>query len=416
MPEMVRRMQHMFDFMRAPNDQSYVYTGKFWRPIHHNTLRAMCLEADYEPHTTVTRREKVRKTIEDETSMARDVPWNDLKPEEVPFDNGVLNILTGNMRHHRPDDYLDKYVPHDYDPEATCPRWLACLDDWFGEDNDKKLAMQEFFGYILMTSSAKYKMCMVLLGESNTGKSQVTNVARELVGMHNICQIPLEQMDDARKRAPIKGKMLNVISELPQWGTLAESGFKMLVSNDEPVEIDAKHVQQETIIPTAKHIIATNSFPHINDRSKGVINRMLVIKFERVIEPEKMDVHLLERLKVELPGIANWALEGARRLIESGGQWTKPRGMDALLKHYTATSNPIQLFIEDDGRVFVDPEGRIRTSRFAELYKESPVYHRMNYARILRTMEELGYPTITVKGYKYYEGVRERKTSDGLPE
>lgn len=415
-PEMVRRMKAHFDIMRAPNGQSYVYTGKYWHPVHDDTLRAMCLVVDYEPHTSVSRRTKVRQTLADECTMRNDVPWNNLKPEEIPFDNGVLNILSGTMRHHKPDDYLDKYVPLNYDPDATCPRWLTCLDDWFGDQEDKKLALQEFFGYILMTSTAKYKMCLILLGESNTGKSQVTSIARELIGLQNICQIPLEQMDDDRKRAPIKGKMLNVISELPQWGKVAESGFKMMISNEEPIVIDAKYVAQETIIPTAKHVIATNSFPHINDRSKGVINRMLLIKFENVIPQEKMDVYLLERLKKERQGIANWAIDGARRLIESGGQWTKPKGMTHMLEKYASISNPIQLFIEDEGRVIVDEHARIRTSRFAQLYNESGMNTRMSAKNIARLMDDLGYKRIKVKGLTYYDGLRERQTADGLAE
>ena len=48
---------------------------------------------------------------------------------------------------------------------------------------------------------------MLLYGDSDTGKSQVAQVLRLMVGDRNTCQIGIDRMDDPKQLAPIVGKM-----------------------------------------------------------------------------------------------------------------------------------------------------------------------------------------------------------------
>jgi phage/plasmid-associated DNA primase len=82
--------------------------------------------------------------------------------------------------------------------------WLKCLNEWFETENEK-LALQEFFGYLLCPH-ANYKKALVLVGKSNSGKSVICEIARLLVGSEFTCCIYPEDMNDEYLLGPIKDK------------------------------------------------------------------------------------------------------------------------------------------------------------------------------------------------------------------
>src|SRR5262249_28615961 len=55
----------------------------------------------------------------------------DRAPFTINCQNGTLNLRTGELRAHNPADMLSKIVPVTYNPDATCPNWLAFLDRIF---------------------------------------------------------------------------------------------------------------------------------------------------------------------------------------------------------------------------------------------------------------------------------------------
>jgi putative DNA primase/helicase len=58
--------------------------------------------------------------------------------------------------------------------------------------------------------------------------------------------------------------------------------------------------------------IAGNHKPVIRGDDNGIWRRIQLIPFEVTIPAEARDVRLAEKLRGELPGILNWALEGCR--------------------------------------------------------------------------------------------------------
>ena len=217
-----------------------------------------------------------------------------------------------------------------------------------------------------------------------------------------------DDMDDPKKRAPIKGKLLNLITEVGEWATLNDSGFKMLVSTGDPVEIEKKFVNSMTIIPTCKHMIATNNLPRITDQTKAVYNRLLILEFKNVLSQNKMDPHLLERLTAEMQGILAWAVEGARRLVESSGNFTRVESSEQIIREYKETNNEVAQFIEHGGVVCYDPEGYISTTQFREDFNRykggKPVSARM----IIKWARAAGLeiPPEKWNGYRRVVGVR----------
>jgi putative DNA primase/helicase len=62
--------------------------------------------------------------------------------------------------------------------------------------------------------------------------------------------------------------------------------------------------------PLFKLMVAGNHKPSLRSVNEAIKRRMNLIPLTVTIPPEKRDPQLTEKLRVERPGIMNWALEG----------------------------------------------------------------------------------------------------------
>ena len=91
----------------------------------------------------------------------------DREPYLLNFKNGTIDLRTGEIRRHSPEDLITKLVPHCYQPDAACPwflkfvrRVLPGLEDY----------LQKALGYSL-TALTSEKAVFVCHGGGNNGKT-----------------------------------------------------------------------------------------------------------------------------------------------------------------------------------------------------------------------------------------------------
>lgn len=412
--EMAIAMMDEHSILRDGYDNTYRYNGRYWEGISINQLKSVALKYDREEATSERRRiETVNRVLSDWRTQRGRVMWNTIGESEVPLQAGIFDIITGELKEHSPKRYLDKVIDIDYHNEATCPLWEKCLVDWFGPDTNgtaKVRALQEFFGYILLAHN-KYKKALMLYGQGDTGKSVIANIMRELVGSNNCCQIQVDKLNDPRALAPIKGKMINLITELPEDVMVADGGFKQLVGTDELIQIDQKYHQPELYLPTCKHVFATNNLPDINDKTAATFNRILLIQLENPIDFNNQDRSLHNKLCDELPGILNWAINGARRLIYNCGAFTVIPGSSDFINSYRSEQNPIKLFIDES---LTSEEGiyNMKFSTFCQRFNNSQWAGRNWSARAIgKALTALGYNRASVNSVRIIVGWIPKKNS-----
>jgi putative DNA primase/helicase len=326
----------------------FEYNHRIWEQTSAKRIAAYAMAYDTHNETKAARRNEAANYVVTYTHTTN-IRWRQIATHEIPVWNGVFDLETGKLRPHRKEDFLEAVPVTSYHPGRECPTWLAALKLYWGQDPDygsKVAALQEFFGYCLMTH-ARYKKALMIIGESDTGKSQILNVIRMLVGYENICCVALEVMDDATRLTPLIGKMVNLLAEVTSRAQLADGGFKTLVSGEDPISINPKHLKEITYVPTAKHVIACNSLPRVTDHSRGIFNRLLLIKFNRVIRPEERDRDVADKLRAEREGILAWALDGARRLNDNGGEFTFIPESEHEIADYRDQENPVNAFVEE---------------------------------------------------------------------
>ncbi len=383
----------------------YVYQKKYWQETSKEYIQKLAMQYD---SFAAVKMEKIREAAD--LALVRRhikyIDWNQIALTEVAFENGVLDFMTGELRDHESDDYLDRIIPYDWEPEASCPIWLKCLEDWFPGGDEEKRALQQFFGYILC-SHAKYKKCLILYGGFDTGKSQICSIAHELAGGSRfVCGISPDEMDDPKKLAPIKGKTLNIVPDLKKNTVLADGGFKRLISTGDPIQIDQKYTRSENYIPTAKHIFATNNLPVVTDSSGAVFKRLMILYFKNQIPEDKQDPDLLEKLKDEMHGILVWAIDGAIDLYKRRGRWSDVESSIKLIKDYQNVSNPLYDFIEESDMVARDKEGRVTYETICKLFNEYHGGKNWTKKAIAEKVRALGFVEVRVGSKRGVEGLR----------
>jgi P4 family phage/plasmid primase-like protien len=380
----IERMLGEHQLITGPEGNTYEFKSCCWESISDNKIKQLAIKyGGYD-----FRYSKAALDYAKALSSMDEIPWRNIEKTEIPFANGVYDFATGVFREHRTTDYLEAVLPHAFVLEADCPVWKQCLVTFFGDNSSglsEAAALQEFFGYCLM-QHAQYKKALICIGKANTGKTVVQNLLVSLIGQSNCCELPVNKMGSARARACIKGKLLNTVGELCGQSKLHDSGFKKLVSTEEPVSIDAKWMQPEFYIPIAKHAFFTNVMPEIDDSSGAVFERLLIIGFNNVIPKEKQVRELGDNLKREAAGIILWAIEGAKRLYANQGQFTEPESSLKLLNEYRMLTNPIQTFIDEC--FLAEEKVNTPTSTVYEAYcnweKSNKKYARNNFTVALK--------------------------------
>lgn len=283
----------------------------------------------------------------------------------LAFQNGRINVervVQGRRtRLHQPTpaNFSISVLSYDYDPRATCPFWELTLGEILPpiDAGDRRiLILQEFMGWTLLTGNLVFQKFLVLLGKGANGKSTILTVWRELLGPSNVTSVPLERFGAEFRLAEMIGKSANIASEMNRVERIEEGLLKELTSGD-AVQVNRKYKSPISVVPSAKLIFATNTLPPINDKSDGVWRRMIAMPFLQCFKDGAEDPDRGRRLCQELPGIFNWALDGARRLREQGG-FSECSVCQQCADNHRYDSDPVMQFVDDEcefGEVNVPP-------------------------------------------------------------
>jgi P4 family phage/plasmid primase-like protien len=306
--------------------------------------------------------------IEDPEILVEDVRWNE---RLVVCENVVLELdqLTANdgipvVLPHSPDHFARRRINAAYDEQAGCPLTLQWLAEIFADKEDAQAhidVLQEFFGASLVVRllPREARKAMMLFGPSNTGKSEVARLLRNLLAGPGSkvsatmagklgATFGLEQFYDA---------VAWICDEAGQVGEFLDAArFKVIVTG-EPIAVERKNIGAETLELAMPVLLTMNVLPRVRDQSNAVFNRQINVSLTRVFSDEdahewrdrhetdlKPATYLFEK---EGSGILVWALEGLHRLLRRGGHYDLPESMKAANREYAEASNPIQAWGAD---------------------------------------------------------------------
>ncbi len=275
--------------------------------------------------------------------------------------NGTLDLSRGVLQPHRREDYLTKIIPVAYEPQATCPRWLAFLDSIFAADEDLISFVQRAVGSAL-TGEMRDQCFFVMYGQGANGKSTFIETIRAMLTDYAL-ETPPETLMVKRNEgisndvARLHGARFVSSRESDEGERLSEGKVKQITGGD---AMTARYLHQEffEFHPQFKLFLATNHRPTIRGTDNGIWRRIRLIPFEVSIPEEKRDTQLLKKLLEELPGILTWAVKGCMQWQAYGlGQAEVVKAATAA---YRIEMDTLGAFLE--GRCYLGEKARERAS------------------------------------------------------
>lgn len=260
--------------------------------------------------------------------------------------NGLLHVASRTLHEHTPRWFNVTSVPFDYDPEATPPtRWLAFLDDLFGDDSDSIALLQEYCGYVLSGRLDLQKILLVV-GPTRGGKGVIARLLGKLVGPANVAGPTLNSLGGEFGLAPLLGKPLAVISDARLDGRGHNSVIVerlLSISGEDTLTVNIKYAEQRTGKLPTRLLLLSNELPHFGDASAAITGRFVILQLtESWLGREDLDLEL--ELEAELPAILNWTLDGLERLDERG-RFTRPAYHDTIVETLAELASPVGAFI-----------------------------------------------------------------------
>jgi P4 family phage/plasmid primase-like protien len=238
--------------------------------------------------------------------------------------NGLLNLISGELRQVKAEDYLLKCSSKvSYDPTADYSWWDGFLRQVF-RDNEDPLAvisfLQEVFGYSL-TGETTEQMIFIHYGGGSNGKSRVLSALAAITGGYLGRMQPdslgtkKNAVAKAMERIGVKaeGRRVVLIDDLD---TALEWNEGLIKGLTEKVVIARNLFEEEReVVNTAKLHISCNEIPKVQNSSHAVYRRIAILEYARRFEVSPSKYRDIEEgIEAHKSGILRWAMEGLQRI------------------------------------------------------------------------------------------------------
>lgn len=266
--------------------------------------------------------------------------------------------------------------------KGDCPRFKKFLAEILVNremktDTELIDLVQEAFGYYLM-NTLKIHAMFFFVGEGNNGKSVLLKLLEKLVGEDNCCHKSIEALTTKDFSASgLIGMKLNVCYE-EESKYLDSAKFKALVSGD-ATDVNRKFKEAISFVPKVKYAFASNALPTFKGINKGLLRRINIVPFHKIVRDEDVNLNLGDELLAELPGIMAWVIEGGRRLIANKFKLSKSSALAETREEFILeVSSPCRFF-----RECYEVDNKEVTSRF-EMYGQYQRWCINNGAQALK--------------------------------
>lgn len=316
-----------------------------------------------------------RPRLEAMIFLARSMDGVAIEVEELDRDimafnclNGTVNLETGELRKHDPDDLITRCAPVRFDAAAVAPLWDQFLRRIFDGDQELIEFVQRVLGMSL-TGDVREQFLYILFGQGANGKSVLLDMFAFMLGDYAGAAAPdllvsKKHGEHPTELADLQGKRAVIASELESGATWRLQLIKRLTGD---ATIKARRMRQDfyEFQRTHKLLVVTNSKPRVTEDSEATWRRLRLIPFQVVIPKADRDPKLLDKLKNEAAGILNWHLRGCLDWQQKG--LPEPAAVVEATSEYRSESDPLRDFISDCCEL--DPDGWTSNSELRQIYE-----------------------------------------------
>lgn len=321
----------------------YKYDAGQYRRFKEHELQKFILEKGYLDATSSERKEITNFIC---AFSQRDDSEFNTDENYIAVKNGAVDLYNMKLLPHS-DEYLNtiKLSHLEYNENVEYNETIDTFMKNLAMGDERKMRfLYEVAGYCLLKKN-KFSKFFIFYGGGGTGKSTFSNLISKMVGSEYTANVKLNQFDQDYYLATLTDKLVNIDYDASDKKMLDDSGrFKSIVCS-EPVLVRQIYETPTELTSCATIIINTNHLPKINDKSDGMLRRMVLVKLDQKIKNK--DPNFMDRIgKLEMEYFLVKAVEAISRVLHKG-EFSISESEDDLLKRFKLAQSNVRKWLEE---------------------------------------------------------------------
>lgn len=318
----------------------------------------------------------------------------------IAFENGVLDLNTGELLPFSPDYIILNKIPWNYVPGAYDQVTDDTLNRICSGNQEIRMLLEEMVGYCFYRSN-KFRKSFILTGKGKNGKSTFLKMLRYALDKDsddNVSSLDLNDLNDRFSKVRLYGKLANIGDDISEDDLHGKgiSIFKKAVTG-EAFTVEFKGQDGFDMKSYATLIFAANTIPRFSGSGLTAIkDRLVIIPFEARFtkDGDNYNPNIIKDLmsKSAIEYLVKLGVQGLQRIIQNQG-FTEPDAVTKELDDFEVNNDSILAWLnslkesDDDsihevvdtqivGRNFVDIYGEYQGFCVMEGFKESTIASR----------------------------------------
>ena len=343
--------------------------GEYWQYDNNNGYWYSMTDADLQAELSeFFNHELTNKDIAQLSMMIRLMVTKQVMPEfnkkrVQVFTNGTLELDTGILCEHRPDDFMTWAHTFAYNEKATCPTYDAFLEQVAVNEQSRIDFLDDLAAYAFY-EDCRLEKIFILIGDGMNGKGVYLKTLEALFSSSNardhsqsVTNIQPCEFDKATERIALAGSMLNISHDINA-NLKGNSSYLKSIASGDTITGNFKFCDSRSFAPRTKILCSSNHMIKVDDDSYGMRRKLMFCKFAACFKG-RADTGLLGKLKAELPGIFNRVYRAYQALLER----EKTEGNNAIrasidqnayISEFTEIANPVAAFWAEYGDEYLE--------------------------------------------------------------
>lgn len=351
--EHIKKDLHYYFVKSGGSDKPFVYV--YWNGVYknmpENEFKAIIKK--YIPYDLVKMREidEVYRNLQADFRGVDHELFN-MDENVINFEDGILDLKTMELKPHTPELLSTIQIPSKYEDiknsPATAPIFNKYMMRLLDNDLEKYDIMMQYLGLCISNIYGyRTKKALFLVGEGNTGKSQIKKIVEKILGNGNISTTDLQQLNERFGTSSIYQKRLSGCNDMSYQRVTDMSTFKSITGGD---QIMYEFKGRTPFFGTHKGVLwfNCNKLPLFGgDKGDWVYERILPIYCGKTIPESERDPFLFEKIWEEKDTIIRIALFYLKKLVDNKFKFKIPKDSYLKLDDYKVRNNTLLTFIDE---------------------------------------------------------------------
>lgn len=331
--------------------QRYMYVDGCYRLISDDDLKSRIKQYIVSYNRELLKSKDVNEVFFDLTTDDNWTSSRELNADEniINFKNGILHLDTMKLEPHSPRYLSTIQIPCDWtDVDTPTPIYDDFIRTLTDNDESIQLLLEQYMGVVISNIHGyRLKKALFLIGQGDSGKSQLKLLTERLVGEQNCTGLDIKDLESRFGVANLHNKRLAGSADMGFITVNELRTFKKATGGD-MLYAEYKGKDGFNFIFNGLLWFCANKKPKFGgDRGDWVYNRMIFVDCNNVIPQDKQDKKLLDKLYTERAGIVQRIVRALKTVIDNNYNLTIPITSENTLKRYKIDNNSVLAFIDE---------------------------------------------------------------------